>query len=231
MSGEGTLITMDKDTLVNVILVHNSRMVSSSYMNKGKTLQQYGILDSIPVLSHDSIDAALLQDSVLLRQDVYRWYVPGYRYPVFRQETITSSKRNKLLYSVAFYCPPTSLESLSDDSNEDIRKHKMLQESLNAQNEKEFTDDSILKNKDYELSSNLSNSCLTLSYELLKEAEVAYGVYTQDGLTLLYHSLGRQMQGRYLENINFSKPQVRNGIFTLYIDGITYSKKINEKCR
>ena len=70
-----------------------------------------------------------------------------------------------------------------------------------------------------------------MSYELLKEAEVAYGVYTQDGLTLLYHSLGRQMQGRYLENINFSKPQVRNGIFTLFIDGITYSKKINEKCR
>lgn len=136
-----------------------------------------------------------------------------------------------MLYPVAFYCPPTSLESLSDDSNEDIRKHEMLQESLNAQNEKEFTDDSILKNKDYELSSNLSNSCLILSYELLKEAEVAYGVYTQDGLTLLYHSLGRQMQGRYLENINFSKPQVRNGIFTLFIDGITYSKKINEKCR
>lgn len=78
MSGEGTLITMNKDTLVNVILVHNSRMVSSSYMNKEKTLQQYGILDSIPVLSHDSIDAALLQDSVLLRQDVYRWYAPGY---------------------------------------------------------------------------------------------------------------------------------------------------------
>ena len=231
VSGEGTLITMDKDTLVNVILVHNSRMVSSSYMNKEKILRQYGILDNIPVLSHDSIDAALLQDSVLLRQEVYRWYVPGYRYPVFRQETITSSKRNKLLYSVAFYCPPTSLESLSDDSNEDIRKHKMLQESFNAQNEKEFTDDSILKNKDYELSSNLSNSCLILSYELLKEAEVAYGVYTQDGLTLLYHSLGRQMQGRYLENINFSKPQVRNGIFTLFIDGITYSKKINEKCR
>lgn len=230
--GEGTLITVDNDTLTNTIFVHNSRIVSSSYVDKEKTLLQYGILDSIPVISHDSIDAALLQDSVLLRQDVYRWYAPGYRYPIVRQETVTSTKRNKLLYSVVYYCPTTSLERLADDSNEDIRKrHKMMQESLNAQNEKGFTDDSILKNKSYELSSDLSNSCLTLSYELLKEAEVAYGVYTQEGLTLLYHLFGRQMQGRYLENINFSKSQVRNGIFTLFINGIPYSRKINEKCR
>lgn len=232
VSGEGTLITMDEDTLTNVILVHSSRVISSSYVNKEKLLQHYGILDSISALSHDSIDVILLQDSVLLRQDVYRWYAQGYRYPIFRQETITSSKKNKLLYSVAFYCPPTSLESLSDNQNKDIRKHyKMMQESLNAQEKRNFTGDFMLKNKDYELSSDLSNSCLILSYDLLNEAEVAYGIYTQEGLTLLYKSLGKQLQGRYLENINFGKSQVRNGIFTLFINGIPHSKKINEKCR
>ena len=119
--GKGTLLTIDRDTLPNTLLIHNQRLVSSLFNGKEKELQKYGVLDSIPKLSYNKVDSLMKSDTTLVRNDVYRWYAPGYRYPILRLETISSCNgRNRILNSSALYCSVLMQNELSDDSIDSI---------------------------------------------------------------------------------------------------------------
>lgn len=225
--GKGTLLTIDRDTLPNTLLIHNQRLVSSLFNSKEKELQKYGVLDSIPKLSYNKVDSLMKSDTALVRNDVYRWYAPGYRYPILRLETISSCNgRNRILNSSALYCSVLMQNELSDDSiNEEIRR-KITKEGKCQKLQQQDRGQNLLKANNYSV--NINNTGVNLSYSLLDDANISYGVYTQDGIFLVNRKLGKQKQGKYNMAIDLGYVNKKNLIFTLFVNGIPYSKVIGE---
>lgn len=75
---------------------------------------------------------------------------------------------------------------------------------------------------------NINNTGVNLSYSLLDDANISYGVYTQDGIFLVNRKLGKQKQGKYNMAIDLGYVNKKNLIFTLFVNGIPYSKVIGE---
>ena len=225
--GKGTLLTIDRDTLPNTLLIHNQRLVSSLFNSKEKELQKYGVLDSIPKLSYNKVDSLMKSDTALVRNDVYRWYAPGYRYPILRLETISSCNgRNRILNSSALYCSVLMQNELSDDSiNEEIRR-KITKEGKCQKLQQQDRGQNLLKANNYSVI--INNTGVNLSYSLLDDANISYGVYTQDGIFLVNRKLGKQKQGKYNMAIDLGYVNKKNLIFTLFVNGIPYSKVIGE---
>lgn len=223
VSGLGTLITMDGDTLRQTLLVHRARWVATHYGDKESMLLRYGCLDNVPCLSSTELKTLLAQNSNLVKNDIYLWYTPGYRYPILQQETI-SSPEGALLYASTLYCPVEQQEELNDDQvNEDIRS--------NIKQYKEYpvisgkpTDSVVLVGNDYKVSFAPSGSSLELEYTLNKEAEVSYGIYSQDGLVLYREPSKRQKLGSYHEVVKCGGIYRYNKIFTLFVNGMPFSK-------
>lgn len=144
-------------------------------------MQKYGVLDSIPKLSYNKVDSLMKSDTALVRNDVYRWYAPGYRYPILRLETISSCNgRNRILNSSALYCSVLMQNELSDDSiNEEIRR-KITKEGKYQKLQQQDRGQNLLKANNYSV--NINNTGVNLSYSLLDDANISYGVYTQDGI-------------------------------------------------
>ena len=225
--GKGTLLTIDRDTLPNTLLIHNQSLVSSLFNGKEKELQKYGVMDSIPKLSYNKVDSLMKSDTALVRNDVYRWYAPGYRYPILRLETISSCNgRNRILNSSALYCSVLMQNELSDDSiNEEIRR-KITKEGKCQKLQQQDRGQNLLKANNYSV--NINNTGVNLSYSLLDDANISYGVYTQDGIFLVNRKLGKQKQGKYNMAIDLGYVNKKNLIFTLFVNGIPYSKVIGE---
>lgn len=215
----GTLVTMEGDTLRNTLLVHNVRLVSSKFERKESLLLQYGGLDSIPDLSKDMLERMVSKDTTMLQNDIYRWYAPGYRYPIFRQEKI-SSLNGTVLYSAAYYCPIDSQDALDDEENMKIRKNKSR---CSDDNQKK---NELLKNGDFNFEIESSRYSLTLNFDLTDVANVSYGIYTTEGMVLFYKKIGSLLQGQHSVSINISSISLHDRVLTLFVNDIPYSKKI-----
>ena len=110
----GKMVLPDGDTLRNVTRLHTERYV-------GTVMAPIDTMECrIPVFTTDSIVKHLAADTVHFREDVYRWYAEGYRYPVL--EAMTLSRGKEKLAEEMFYCPPDIQEQLVLD--EENKKNK-----------------------------------------------------------------------------------------------------------
>lgn len=221
--GEGTLITTEGDTLTHALLVHNERMVASSF----ESLEARSMC-GLPVMSHAKIDSIMAMDTTKVRDDIYRWYVPGYRYPILRQESISTSDGKKVLYTSCLYCSVSSQSYLASDiDNERVRRElQEKEERRGLRLLRERDAESPLLDDAYSLSWDAHPSYLSLAYELALDADVAYGIYTQEGMVLRYKELGRQAKGVCHVTVDVGGLGVGNRIFTLFVNGKPYSKAI-----
>lgn len=78
----GKLVLPEGDTLRNVIRLHTERYVGM--VAAPIDTMKY----KIPAFTVDSIVRRLATDSVRMREDVYRWYAEGYRYPILEAKTV-----------------------------------------------------------------------------------------------------------------------------------------------
>ena len=115
----GTMILPDGDTLKNVLRVHTVKKISenleSVFLYREKTPEAF--------ISTDSVNYRLATDTLLLELDTYRWYMAGYRYPVF--ETVKSISNNygraRDFFSTAFFYPIKDHSYLDNDpENRDL---------------------------------------------------------------------------------------------------------------
>jgi len=108
----GTMILPGGDTLKNVIRVHTVKRIAGG----SKPLFLSDSDDSLPV-SPDSIEYRLATDTVLLGVETYRWYVKGYRYPIFETVKSITDKRGeeRTFFDTAFFYPPQEHYYLEDD--------------------------------------------------------------------------------------------------------------------
>ena len=73
-----------------------------------------------PMQRGDSIIKRMAGDSARIREDIYRWYAEGYRYPVL--EAKTTAYCGKRLMEETFYCPPEVQEQLVLDEENNMRR-------------------------------------------------------------------------------------------------------------
>lgn len=220
VSNVGTLITIDGDTLHNTLLVHKVRFLVSKFEKKEDMLAQYGSLDKIPNLSPEEMSIFLTKDTMFVVNDIYRWYALGFRYPIFKQETICDHN-DALLYSSTLYCSTESQKKLDDAVNDQIREY-VHKESV----EEERLQNGPLANDNYDLSFDSSYSSLTLNFELTSCADVSYGVYTPEGFSLYYSKIGKLRQALHHISVDAHSINIYGKVFTLFVDGIPFSKKI-----
>lgn len=119
----GSLILPTGDTLRHVTRVHSTKIMAQQQFPHIKTKQQLQwYINHVAPYCTDSISAHLSQDSALVEINTYKWYVEGYRYPIF--ETITTGPKGCLpQYMTAYYYPPREQEDLAyDKENEDLRR-------------------------------------------------------------------------------------------------------------
>ena len=109
--------------------------------------------------------------------------------------------------------------------NEEIRR-KITKEGKCQKLRQQDRGQNLLKANNYSV--NINNTGVNLSYSLLDDANISYGVYTQDGIFLVNRKLGKQKQGKYNMAIDLGYVNKKNLIFTLFVNGIPYSKVIGE---
>ena len=100
----GMMILPGGDTLRNVLRVKTVKKIASS--TKPLFFQEEDTPETW--VSNDSIDYRLSTDSVVMEVATYRWYVEGYRYPVFETVRSISHKRRqeREIFNTAFFYPP-----------------------------------------------------------------------------------------------------------------------------
>ena len=110
----GKMVLPGGDTLRNVTRLHTERYV-------GTVMAPIDTMEfRIPAFTVDSIIKHLSADTIQFREDVYRWYAEGYRYPVL--EAMTLSRGKEKLTEEMFYCPPEIQEQLVlDEENKQTR--------------------------------------------------------------------------------------------------------------
>lgn len=85
----GMLILPDGDTLRNVLRTYTHKRIHQRMTSQ--IIMPDSLRENIVpfVLNRDSIDYLLINDSIRLETETWRWYADGYRYPVF--ETVKST--------------------------------------------------------------------------------------------------------------------------------------------
>lgn len=128
----GTLVLPDEDTLENTIRVRTQQeYLQITYPIEYKEDNDQDLLYMIEL---DSLRKAS-SDTVIYRVVSWKWYAPGYRYPLF--ETMHNYSRllrdtvEKNDIATAFYFPPSMHEYLNDDPiNKSILDSLLVQKNV-----------------------------------------------------------------------------------------------------
>jgi hypothetical protein len=110
----GRVIIPGGDTLNNVLRVHTVKKIASGSM----PLVFHGETPPETFVTNDSINYRLANDTVMLELETYRWYMEGYRYPVFETVKSTTNRQGQEqeYFATAFFYPPQEHTYLETDS-------------------------------------------------------------------------------------------------------------------
>ncbi|WP_155951797.1 hypothetical protein [Segatella paludivivens] len=218
----GKLILPQGDTLRNVARIHTiNKAIEYGVRNVDNEAALKGLSDSLH-LSDNDIKALIQQSEGAVVTEHYKWYAKGYRYPIL--ESIVSVK-DSLAYSTSYYYPPSEVEYLaSDKENEKIRSSLLASygdgSKLGLSDHVGFTYNVILSG---------DQKFLRLEYDLLRSATVSYAVYTLDGKLIASEEQRTLRTGTYHENISFPIGVSNVFIITFHVNDARYACKISKK--
>jgi len=207
----GKLVLPEGDTLHDVTRLHTERFVSSIHYPADS-------LKSISSVSFtaDSIKRHIETEPYLLKNDIYKWYAKGYRYPVLETFITTAYGNEGKPYVMSFYYPPSAQQQLDyDTDNDDIRR------SAPKTNK-----DNIVQNGFIYNLHRTGTTSVRLEYTLPSSSDVYYGIYTTDGKSVYRSVPGRQNGGIHCEEIDLSRCQDGVYILEIYMGSNHYTEKI-----
>ena len=202
----GKLVLPEGDTLRNVIRLHTERYVGTivTPIDTIKTV--------VPVFTVDSIVTHLIPDTARVREDVYRWYAEGYRYPVL--EATTLHVGSTALSKEVFYFAPEMQEQLAlDEENKRIRKQIADQQA--ACNQGNNTSNSAQQ----PISINdvtVNGQTAVAIFELTEDADVKGLVCTISGMVLRQQSQHFEAGTNCQMDIDCNS--LRKGEYVLYLN-------------
>ena len=218
----GKLVLPGGDTLRNVTRLHTERYV-------GMVLAPVDTMEHrIPAFTTDSIVSRLANDSARLREDVYRWYAEGYRYPVLEARTTTYC--NRRLTEEMYFCPPEVQEQLVLDEENKAVRARLLAEGDENGKDGGSADDGLGRKGGtdgfgYRFRQDDSSETVTVSYSSEQPVRVT---------ALLANSQGyvyRRAERGDGSDITLSYSGLRPGQYILYINasGEQFAEKFNVK--
>lgn len=219
----GMLVLPQGDTLRNVIRLHTERYVGT--ITVPIDTMQY----RIPAFTVDSIVRHLAPDTAKVREDEYRWYAEGYRYPIL--EAKTTSYCDTMLTAEMYYCPPEMQRELAyDEENEAVRARLAEEEQArlwgsesaepaNSRGEGGFW---------YDLSQDDSNGRVNINYSADHDVSIVALVANSQGYV---YKRAEQDCPAGSGQIPLDCTGLRKGQYIIYInaDGDKYAEKVNFK--
>ena len=230
--GQGSLVTIDGDTLRNTLLVHTRRLICSSFSDAQELLSTFGSLDSVPPLSSEDIVENMQHDSDAVALDDYRWFAPGYRYAIL--ETIRCSKIISLeapIFQTAYYYAIDDQANLLDDEENIAIREKLgkdRQTEMLAQQSNEIVSRFIVGDK-IDFVTKASSNCLDINMDYRTEGSDRYSValFNLSGIQLYRNDLGIQRKG--FHTAHFAIGNLSKGVYvlTVFVNGKPYSKELS----
>lgn len=222
----GTLVLPKGDSLRNVIRLHTERYV-------GTITVPIDTMDKkIPAFTVDSIVSHLVPDTAKVREDIYRWYAEGYRYPILEAKSLCYC--DSLLTEEMYYCPPDMQRTLAyDEENEQIRTRLAEEERARwlASSPDYDANNVQSRGKDgftYGLSQDDISGQVTIHYDTDHDTKMT--ALVANGLGYIYRRADQSCAvGSGQTTIDCSG--LRKGQYILYInvDGEQYAEKVNLK--
>ena len=221
----GTLVLPKGDSLRNVIRLHTERYVGTI------TVPIDTMEKKIPVFTVDSIDRLLVPDTAKVREDIYRWYAEGYRYPILEAKSL--SYCDSLLTEEMYYCPPDMQRTLAyDEENEQIRTRLAEEErarwlassAVENSNPKSRGKDGFT----YDLSQDDVSGMVTIHYATNHDTQMTALVANTQGYV---YRRADQSCAAGIGSTTIDCSGLRRGQYIIYInvDGEQYAEKVNLK--
>jgi hypothetical protein len=176
----GMMILPSGDTLKNVLRIHSLQTILS---------------DSIAAMDSIHIDTQI---------ENHKWYVKGYRYPVFETvKTIHRQDSVKDVFSTAFFFPPQEHYYLDDDSENLAVLDSLAQEDTPSGDAQQQSMSQWLKeNFSYNFYPNPVVFTLYIEYHLAEAAEVGISVYNSATGISRHIPVGMKQAGYYYESFD-----------------------------
>ena len=217
----GKMVLPGGDTLRNVTRLHTERYV-------GTVMAPIDTMECrIPAFTTDSIIKHLSADTIHIREDVYRWYAEGYRYPVL--EAVSLSRGKEKLTEEMFYCPPDIQEQLVLDEENKQTRERLMAENTRGSDSGPADGDKDRKDGPggfaYHISQDEGTKTVTVSYSSEQPVRV---------IALLANSLGyvyRRAEQTDGSSVTFGYGNLNPGQYILYITAFDrkYAEKFNVK--
>ena len=223
----GILFLPGEDTLRNVIRLHSKERVGLRFID----FDIFGRQDSLFTVS--SIGDRLTADSVIWQVDTYRWYLPGYRYPVLEtiENTIDWKSKSVRHFFISMLYSLEEQRSLDRDSeNEQVRERIFL-------SDKKYQGCSERSGALSDMSDLFSLSCkidpvgnrATVYAGLNRSSRMEILLANMSG-SVLYHESPRTVEpGYYVSDIDYDRYSETEFIITVIIGDKRESWKIKKR--
>ena len=228
VDGTGSMLLPSGDTLRHVSRVHSTKLTSARFfpeVQRERMLKTY--VDSIKFPA-DSIRFGVVNDSLVIETNTYRWYAAGYRYPVL-EVIATGYKGEKPWTTETFYCSPEVQQQIDDSENEQARRLLANKDTTGGTDDRTSADDgqNSLDNILHHLTVTVSGSVVTIGYTLLQDATVTALVSDVSGIVYRQQS----QTGQTGESYEMSIPcaGLRRGQYVLYlnVNGLVLSQAVS----
>lgn len=227
----GTVMLPDADTLSNVIRVYtlnNSRIRLWNPHNSER-----GDMNAADTVCTDTLTRH--------KEEIYRWYAEGYRYPVFETVTHTYFKNDKPLsrFCTAFYYPPREQQlGVADSINSKVRERLIKNHTNDSRNsirnrndknasEKGLDNGNVHHNGEFTV--NAGNGNITVDYTLTENSNVEIILTDLHGRVFGYVPQHMQTGGSYAEPITRNSLFPGDYLLCFIVNGNPVSYKFNIK--
>ncbi len=202
----GKLVLPGGDTLRNVIRLHTERYVASTYTPIDT------IKTEVPVFTADSIMTHLISDTAKVREDIYRWYAEGYRYPIL-EATILHVVSTALSKEMYFFPPEMQKQLVLDEDNKRIRQQIVDQQTSGYQRE----DDSNSLQSPISISDvTVHEQTAVATFQLTEDADVKGLICTISGMVIRQKS--QHFKAGTNCQIDIDCNNLRKGEYVLYLN-------------
>lgn len=220
VEGKGCVVIADGDTLKNVTCLHTERVMSSQ-------LSDIALADSLPVYSEDSIAKHLISDTDLIRTDIFRWYVDGYRYPIIETRTRRNASGDDVLASVAYYYPPSGQDLLTNQPADKQVKAYTRGGIGTDTKYGGFQDEEVFTwQQPYSLTMCDDGQHAILKYQISTKSMLSYTLYSLNGYMLAQCAPQFHESGVYTELINLQGTGAGVYLLDLYLGDEHQTKKL-----
>ncbi|MBO5186681.1 MAG: T9SS type A sorting domain-containing protein [Prevotella sp.] len=212
----GVLISPDGDTIRNVLRIHTEQNIYEEHLH----IDSMGSMSQSPYTDMQ-IKEHMDTTHAVMRNDIYKWYAPGYRYPILETlKTFTYENGIENSLTTAFYYPPSEQRYLEyDNENRKIQEQLLLSGG--------DTRNPVSGNIGFTYNVYISNNDkISLEYQLLSDAGISYYIYTPDGKTIFNSGVKNQSPGIYKEYFNLTGYSKGIYLIDIHVNDSKYTGKI-----